>query len=530
MYLAEKDQLSQGVDTDWDVIVIGAGAVGLVAAVSLARAGVKVLLLETGSAEPGEAQDLNQVSITGRAHSGALHGRARVVGGTTTLWGGQLTQFVPYDFEARAIMPDAVWPISFREVERYYADVAKLLGLDLTHLSDASLLAASDGPAAAESGCEFFFTRWLRESNLARWFAHDLNDRPNLAVAPSCHASEILCADDESRITGVRVHAKDGGRRDLRARQIVLACGTIEISRLLLLTGRKNPAWTWCANPNIGAFFQDHLDLIIGKVQVNDKRRFADRFENLVVNGFKYQPKIRMLGPTLRREGLLNIACSMRFDSRVTEDLQALKQFIKALRNGTTVARPIETLRRIAALNRVWFPLIWRYLRHRRVLAIADRGIGVIAHCEQRPMRESRISLEPARLDRFGDPIARLHWVLDEELQIKSLQCFAVHLQRFLESTAGAELIADPALTSRDVRLLTEASDSYHQCGGARMGTSAAQGVVDADCKVFGTGNLYVAGAAVFPCASFANPTYTAMALARRLCDKLMGERQSARV
>jgi choline dehydrogenase-like flavoprotein len=220
----------------------------------------------------------------------------------------------------------------------------------------------------------------------------------------------------------------------------------------------------------------------------------------------------------------------MRFDSRVTEDLQALKQFIKALRNGTTVARPIETLKRIAALNRVWFPLIWRYLRHRRVLAIADRGISVIAHCEQRPMRESRISLDAARVDRFGDPIAELNWVVDEQLQMKSLQSFAVHLRRFLELTADAELIADPALESGDVRLLSGASDSYHQCGGARMGTSPANGVVDAGCKVFGTRNLYVAGAAVFPCASFANPTYTAMALARRLCDQLTGERRSAGV
>ena len=529
MYLSENDP-TQGVDTEWEVVVIGAGAVGLVAAVSLARAGVKVLLLETGAAEPGTAQDLNAVSMTGRAHSGALHGRARVVGGTTTLWGGQLTQFVPYDFEARAIMPEAAWPISFAEVASYYGDVAGLLGLDLAHLSDTSLLPASTEAAAPESGCEFFFTRWLRESNLARWFADDLNNRPNLLVAPSCHASELLCADDESRITGVRVHARSGGTRDVRARQVVLACGTIEISRLLLLTGRKNPGWAWCANPNIGAFFQDHLDLIIGKVHVNDKRRFADRFENLVVRGFKYQPKIRMLGSTLREEGLLNIACSMRFDSRVTEDLQALKQFIKALRNGTTVARPIETLKRIAALNRVWFPLIWRYLRHRRVLAIADRGISVIAHCEQRPMRESRISLDAARVDRFGDPIAELNWVVDEQLQMKSLQSFAVHLRRFLELTADAELIADPALESGDVRLLSGASDSYHQCGGARMGTSPANGVVDAGCKVFGTRNLYVAGAAVFPCASFANPTYTAMALARRLCDQLTGERRSAGV
>jgi choline dehydrogenase-like flavoprotein len=528
MYLAEGAP-AQGVDSGWDVIVVGAGAVGLVSAVSLARAGARVLLLESGSTEAGDAQDLNAVVMAGRPHLGAIHGRARVVGGTTTLWGGQLTQFIPYDFDSRAIMPDASWPISYAEVERYYGDVAGLLGLDLTHLNDASLLPApAGGEAAEEAGCEFFLTRWLRESNLARWFADDLSERSNLLVAPSCHASELFCENGQSTISGVRAYAKNGTPREFRARHIVLACGTIEISRLLLLTGRRNPRWQWCANRNIGAYFQDHLDLIIGKVRVNDKRRFADRFENLVVRGFKYQPKIRMMGSTLKREGLLNIACSMRFDSRVGEDLQALKQFIKALRNGTKVDRPIETLRRIAALNRVWFPLMWRYLRHRRVLAIADRGISVIAHCEQRPLEESRIRLSSNRVDRFGDPLAELCWAVDEELQIKSLQSFAGHLQRFLGAAADAELIADPALQRGDKRLLAQATDSYHQCGGARMGRSAADGVVDAACKVFGTTNLYVAGAAVFPCASFANPTYTAMALARRLCDHLAMERQSA--
>jgi choline dehydrogenase-like flavoprotein len=526
MYLADHDLAGAG-GTDWDVIVVGAGAVGLVAAVSLARANRRVLLLESGSADPGSAQDLNEVAMTGRMHAGALHGRARVIGGTTTLWGGQLTQFVPYDFDARAIMPDAIWPVGFAEVERYYADVAKLLGLDLDYLGDASLLPHAAAEVARETGCEFFFTRWLRESNLARWFADDL-DRPNLAVALSCHASDLLCAGGNASLTGVRVRAAGGKSLDFRAAEVVLACGTIEISRLLLLTRQKNPQRTWCANPNIGAYFQDHLDLIIGKVQVNDKRRFADRFENLVIRGFKYQPKIRMEGSTLRSEGLLNIACSMRFDSRVTEDLQALKQFIKALRTGTKVARPLETLKRIAALNRVWFPLIWRYLRHRRVLAIADRGISVIAHCEQKPLKESRITLSSTRIDRFGDPIAELHWAIEERLQMKSLQSFAEHLQRFLAICADAALVPQPALKRGDRSLLREATDSYHQCGGARMGKSAADGVVDSTCRVFGTDNLYVAGAAVFPSASFANPTYTAMALARRLCDHLIGERRSA--
>jgi choline dehydrogenase-like flavoprotein len=53
------------------------------------------------------------------------------------------------------------------------------------------------------------------------------------------------------------------------------------------------------------------------------------------------------------------------------------------------------------------------------------------------------------------------------------------------------------------------------------MGTSAARGVVDRDLRVFGLGNVHVAGSSVFPRIGAANPTYTAMALAARLASHL---------
>jgi choline dehydrogenase-like flavoprotein len=54
------------------------------------------------------------------------------------------------------------------------------------------------------------------------------------------------------------------------------------------------------------------------------------------------------------------------------------------------------------------------------------------------------------------------------------------------------------------------------------MAARADDGVVDAELRVFGTANVYVAGAATFPSGSFANPTLTALALALRLADHLI--------
>ena len=53
------------------------------------------------------------------------------------------------------------------------------------------------------------------------------------------------------------------------------------------------------------------------------------------------------------------------------------------------------------------------------------------------------------------------------------------------------------------------------------MHTDPKRGVVDANCRVHGVGNLYVAGASVFPTAGCANPTLTLVALSLRLSDRL---------
>jgi choline dehydrogenase-like flavoprotein len=45
--------------------------------------------------------------------------------------------------------------------------------------------------------------------------------------------------------------------------------------------------------------------------------------------------------------------------------------------------------------------------------------------------------------------------------------------------------------------------------------------VVDENCKVFGTENLYVAGSSVFPTAGASNPTMPLLQLALRLADHL---------
>jgi len=62
---------------------------------------------------------------------------------------------------------------------------------------------------------------------------------------------------------------------------------------------------------------------------------------------------------------------------------------------------------------------------------------------------------------------------------------------------------------------------SRHHMGTTRMADDPRLGVVDAQCRVHGVANLYIAGSSVFPTCGFANPTLTIVALALRLADEL---------
>ena len=56
------------------------------------------------------------------------------------------------------------------------------------------------------------------------------------------------------------------------------------------------------------------------------------------------------------------------------------------------------------------------------------------------------------------------------------------------------------------------------------MGNDPQRSVVDANCRVHGMSNLYLAGGSTFVTSSQANPTMTIVALGLRLADHLSKE------
>ena len=64
----------------------------------------------------------------------------------------------------------------------------------------------------------------------------------------------------------------------------------------------------------------------------------------------------------------------------------------------------------------------------------------------------------------------------------------------------------------------------YHHMGGTRMHVNPEFGVVDKNCKVYGSDNLYMAGSSVFTTGGHNNPTLPIIQLALRLANHLAGK------
>ena len=117
-------------------------------------------------------------------------------------------------------------------------------------------------------------------------------------------------------------------------------------------------------------------------------------------------------------------------------------------------------------------------------------------------------------------PRARLDWRLTS-LDRRSFRAFYEVLGRELGRSGVGRVRMNDWVTSADESWPSVLSGGWHHMGTTRMHADPKQGVVDANCRVHGIGNLSVAGASVYPTAGCANPTLTLVALSLRLADHL---------
>lgn len=140
----------------------------------------------------------------------------------------------------------------------------------------------------------------------------------------------------------------------------------------------------------------------------------------------------------------------------------------------------------------------------------ADRSLfRAVSFGEMSPRAENRVTLNPDRTDAWGAPVLRVECTHNQaELALAKRQADAI---RELADAAGVKL---HRLEDQPARPGT----AMHECGTARMGTSPESSVLDPNNQAWDAPGLYVTDASSFPSQGSQNPTLTIMALTMRAC------------
>jgi hypothetical protein len=489
-------------------VIIGGGPVGIYLANCLSQAGDAVVLVEAG----GRMSDISRNEIAtnsvGREFVGYRLGRAFGLGGTSVVWGGQLAEFDAADFSQ--------WPLSYEDVSNWYRKVYRDLSI---FPEDINVYRKRLGSETGDSQpVERFFTYWLSQPNFARLFKKQLvsDDRTPILINATVNG---ICFEG-ARAKSVNIRIADGRDLELPGRQFVFCNGTLEIVRFFLSTARTRNV-PWKQNAAIGKFYQDHTWGLAATAELIDEQRFRDFFENAFTGGtVKLMSKLRFR-PEVRKPGDLGISGFFSFRSDIQEQLANIKWLVRSLRSGATLSGFASLPKDMLTLLRLFGPIALRFIKERRVMAFFDRSIDFMVQCEQRPIERSQIRLRSEQHPLPGLFAIDIDWQVDGQEIVETVNRFASGADCYLRARGLARLKIDERVKSNDASFLQAMYDVYHQAGGMCMSASPETGVVDRNCRVWGSSNVYVAGASVFPSSSHANPTFTALAIAARLASRL---------
>lgn len=498
--------LEDGAEVDCDVCVVGAGAAGITLAREFSGGGARVCLLESGGFEPEKAtQELYRGTTDGTIlEPESLYlvgGRLRYFGGTTNHWSGWCRPFEPIDFTARPWVPGSGWPFDRAHLDPWYRRALEVIGL--APFDDAALVASSGRPPLLADGARvstrFFYLQPTRFGAVHR---ARLAAAPNVRVLLHANALGIRLGGGETLVRQLEAATLGGSRFTVSARWFVLATGGIENARLLLLSGDAPERSLGNDHDLVGRYFSDHPHLEAGTALL-----FRSE-SSLTLYDLEWDPRF---GHT--RLGVLGLA------EEVQREHELLNCSFELLPAGPT-AQPVLSAQLGAVASLLDHPTAGPPGAPAR--EPADWSLmTLLVRAGQTPNPDSRVTLGEER-DALGQRRVKLDWRLlpgDRRRIRRAVKVLGLELGR---QGVGRVHLAGTRGTGRPS--WRGAYGGNHHIGTTRMHSDPRQGVVDVDCRVHGTDNLFVAGSSVFPTSGFANPTLTLVALAIRLADHLKAQ------
>jgi choline dehydrogenase-like flavoprotein len=487
------------------VCIVGAGAAGIPMALTLARRGVDVLLIESGGRNHDDrTNDLNKGDLVGEDMEflGTPRpidaSRRRYLGGSTNCWFGWCRPMDVDDFGPRPWVGLGGWPFPRTEIEPWFAATARWVEIGPPAFDPPTW----QGFGMAEplvDGREvtsevFQLSAPLRFGDR---YGPDLQSQRDVRVLVNSNVVDIDTTPAADRVTGLTVATFAGNRFRVEADRYVLATGGIEVPRLLLASNRVAPQGLGNATDLVGRFFTEHPAIRCGPIAFGVPLDALDAYA-----GQGYEVPLATGG-----RGVVHARATVR----LTEQGQSRHEVLNAY-GMLEVIEPEEL--EAAGDEQVSWPQVGELLK---LQGAGDTTIARIwISLEQLPQADSRLRLGRER-DELGVPRVVLDWrhhPLERDTGVALIRALGAELGH---TSSGRAAVRYQGVGPQELAF----SVSSHHMGTTKMATDPAHGVVDPDCRVHGVSNLFVAGSAVYPTVGCSNPTFTLIALALRLADHI---------
>lgn len=495
-----------------DICIIGAGAAGISIALDWINTPYKVILLEGGGFDYDDrVQDLYRGKITGQKYYPLKSARLHYFGGTTGHWGGCCSIFEPGTFKKREWVNDTGWPFDEKELEPFYKRANDVFDIGEYSFDLGYWLQREPSLASLPLDTEVFRSKiWRhRVPSTIRFGSHykdTIVNARNIHLYTYANVTDIRVNENASMVTEVTVKNYAGKTHKVSAKYFILASCAIQNARLLLASNRQARRGLGNDRDLVGRYFMENAEIKSAELWLKQPSEL----------------KLYM------RSEQPNVRAELAITPRKQEELKIV--------NGTLSFTPLEIARKTPPFISSWTSEDPREAR-KKVAEIDgeanEKGrlsklfgsdgyesFLVTLRLEQAPNPISRVTLD-SEIDELGVPRASLHWSFTPLEKESILSIYKLLGQHVGMAGIGRVKLEEELLDENDHSMPASTSGGWHHMGTTRMNTDPNKGVVDANCKVHGIGNLYVTGSSCFPNGGAVNPTFTIVALSIRLSDHL---------
>lgn len=489
----ENERNFNRLENDFDVCIVGAGPAGIVIADELSKSEKKIALCEAGGMDFDEkSQSVYEGSIEGDDFLGNLREiRLRFFGGTTGHWEGYCRPFTPNYFNRDYFEEEHFrWPIEVSEINQYKQNACDILdiGSDFDDDLDSSKLFRKINYKFSPGGFGQFRVKFLNRFETAE----------NLQLFINANLVDI--AGKQGEIETAEFSNYRNKRVKLRSKVFVFAMGGIENSRYMLWFSNKYGNKFFDRGMPIGKYWMEHPHYYFVGVSVLKNEIAGNPLEKF--NSFYLNDAILRENKVLSCN-VMAVAADQNIQNRVFSEIHRVAPgFVK--RNLSAETGEFQAY----YLNLV---------------------------TEQQPFVDNSVTLSPNQNDRFGIPRVVLRWKMTEMEHQAIRLAFSKFVDFILDSNYGriklnSNILEHNAIDEQLYRFNEgfgtlapgfTMSGGYHHMGGLRMFENNRYGVVDKNCRVFGSKNLFVAGSSIFTTGGVGNPTLPIIQFSLRLSDHL---------